>query len=140
MTTIADLTKHARELMHKAIESTKREFSTIRSNKASPSLLDMSRSFLASRSQQITKIVLPSASGLIFAGMRLGAAQGFTGVILAELLITPTGIGDLITYYRSIADYPRMFASILSIIIVASVAINLLQKVEETVFRPELRR
>jgi NitT/TauT family transport system permease protein len=106
----------------------------------SPSLLDMSRSFLASRSQQITKIILPSASGLIFAGMRLGAAQGFTGVILAELLITPTGVGDLITYYRSIADYPRMFASILSIIIIASVAINLLQKVEETVFRPELRQ
>ena len=41
--TIADLTKHARELMHKAIESTKREFSTIRSNKASPSLLDLVR-------------------------------------------------------------------------------------------------
>jgi len=106
----------------------------------SPSLLDMSRSFLASRRQQITKIVLPSASGLIFAGMRLGAAQGFTGVILAELLITPTGVGDLITYYRSIADYPRMFASILSIIIVASVTITLLQKIEETMFRPELRQ
>jgi ribosome recycling factor len=43
MSTIADLTKHARELMHKAIESTKREFSTIRSNKASPSLLDLVR-------------------------------------------------------------------------------------------------
>jgi ribosome recycling factor len=41
--TIADLTKQARELMHKAIESTKREFSTIRSNKASPSLLDLVR-------------------------------------------------------------------------------------------------
>ena len=43
MSSIADLTKHARELMHKAIESTKREFSTIRSNKASPSLLDLVR-------------------------------------------------------------------------------------------------
>ena len=43
MSTIADLTKHARELMHKAIESTKREFSTIRSNKATPSLLDTVR-------------------------------------------------------------------------------------------------
>ena len=43
MSTIADLTKHARELMHKAIESTKREFNTIRSNKASPSLLDTVR-------------------------------------------------------------------------------------------------
>lgn len=106
----------------------------------SPSLLEMSRAFLANRRQQIFKIILPSASGLIFAGMRLGAAQGFTGVILAELLITPTGVGDLITYYRSIADYPRMFASILSIIVLASVAINLLQRIEETVFRPELRQ
>ena len=43
MSTIADLTKHARELMHKAIDSTKREFNTIRSNKASPSLLDTVR-------------------------------------------------------------------------------------------------
>jgi ribosome recycling factor len=43
MSTIPELTKHARELMAKAIESTKREFSTIRSNKASPSLLDLVR-------------------------------------------------------------------------------------------------
>ena len=35
MSTIPELTKHARELMHKAVESTKREFTGIRSNKAS---------------------------------------------------------------------------------------------------------
>jgi hypothetical protein len=33
-----------------------------------------------------------------------------------------------------------MFASILSIIIVASVTITSLQRIEETVFRPELRQ
>ncbi len=43
MSAIPELTKHARELMHKAVESTRREFSTIRSNKASPSLLDLVR-------------------------------------------------------------------------------------------------
>ena len=43
MTTIPELTKHARDLMHKAVESTKREFSGIRSNKATPSLLDTVR-------------------------------------------------------------------------------------------------
>ncbi len=43
MSTIPELTKHARELMHKAVESTKREFSTLRSGKASPSLLDLVR-------------------------------------------------------------------------------------------------
>ena len=34
MSTIPELTKHARELMHKAVDSTKREFSGIRSGKA----------------------------------------------------------------------------------------------------------
>ena len=43
MSTIPELTKHARDLMHKAVESTKREFSSIRSGKASPSLLDIIR-------------------------------------------------------------------------------------------------
>jgi ribosome recycling factor len=43
MTTIPELTKHARELMHKAVENTKREFSGIRSGKANPSLLDVVR-------------------------------------------------------------------------------------------------
>jgi ribosome recycling factor len=43
MSTIPELTKHARELMHKAVESTKREFSGIRSGKASTALLDLVR-------------------------------------------------------------------------------------------------
>jgi ribosome recycling factor len=43
MSTIPELTKHARELMHKAVENTKREFSTLRSGKASTSLLDLVR-------------------------------------------------------------------------------------------------
>jgi len=43
MSTIPELTKHGRELMHKAVENTKREFSSIRSGKASTALLDIVR-------------------------------------------------------------------------------------------------
>jgi ABC-type nitrate/sulfonate/bicarbonate transport system permease component len=103
------------------------------------SLVEMGDAFLANTWQQVWKIVIPAASGLIFAGLRLGLAQGFTGAILAELIITPTGVGDLITYYRSVADYPRMFATILSIIVFASVTITLLQRLELRLFRPEMR-
>jgi ABC-type nitrate/sulfonate/bicarbonate transport system permease component len=103
------------------------------------SLLEMGSAFMATRAQKIFKIVLPAASGLIFAGFRLGLAQGLTGAVLAELLITPTGVGDLITYSRSIADYPAMFASVFSIIVFASVAVTLLQRVEVRVFRPDQR-
>jgi NitT/TauT family transport system permease protein len=101
------------------------------------SLVEMSRSFMATRSQQVFKVILPAASGLIFAGFRLGLAQGLTGAVLAELMITPTGIGDLITYSRSVADYPSMFAAVFSIIVFASVAVTLLQKVETRYFRPD---
>ena len=103
------------------------------------SLLEMSDAFLAKRWQRIWKIVLPAGSGLIFAGLRLGLAQGFTGAVLAELLITPTGIGDLITFYRAGADYDYMFASIFSIVLFASVSLTLLQHLEHRIFRPELR-
>jgi ABC-type nitrate/sulfonate/bicarbonate transport system permease component len=103
------------------------------------SLLEMGSAFMATRAQKIFKIVLPAASGLIFAGFRLGLAQGLTGAVLAELLITPTGVGDLITYSRSIADYPAMFASVFSIIVFASVAVTLLQRLETRYFRPEQR-
>lgn len=43
MTTIPELTKHAREAMHKAVESTKRELQSIRSGKATTQLLDLVR-------------------------------------------------------------------------------------------------
>jgi ABC-type nitrate/sulfonate/bicarbonate transport system permease component len=103
------------------------------------SLLEMSDAFLANRWQRIWKIVLPAGSGLIFAGLRLGLAQGFTGVVLAELIITPTGVGDLITFYRAQSAYPYMFAAILSIILFASISVTLLQRLEQHLFRPEMR-
>ena len=76
---------------------------------------------------------------MIFAGLRLGLASGFIGVILAELLISPTGIGDLITYHQSIAEYPKMFAAIAVVILLSVIFISLLEKVEVLLFRPEKR-
>ena len=43
MSTIPELEKHAKELMRKAVETTKRELSGIRSGKASPTLMDVVR-------------------------------------------------------------------------------------------------
>ena len=103
------------------------------------SLLVMCRSFLGTRWQTVAKIILPDASPVIFAGLRLGVAAGFVGVVLAELLITPTGIGDLITFHRSRADYAEMYATIASIIALSTLTLVFLQWVEVRVFRPESR-
>lgn len=107
---------------------------------ANPSLVAMCRSFQGTRLQQITKIIMPDASPVIFAGLRLGLAAGFIGVILAELLITPTGIGDLITYHRSVANYAEMYAAVASIILVSTITLTLLEAFELRVLRPDKKR
>ncbi|GAB4352997.1 MAG: ABC transporter permease [Kiloniellaceae bacterium] len=103
------------------------------------SLVEMGRCFQGTRWQVIWKIVLPAAAPVIFAGLRLGCAAGFIGVILAELLITPTGIGDIITYSQSVAEYAKMYAAIFSIIVFSVLFIEMLERLEVTLFRPEKR-
>lgn len=99
------------------------------------SLIEMGQSFLGGRKDIILKIILPSASPIIFAGLRLGVSAGFIGAILSELKITPTGVGDIITYSRSIADYPSMYAAIASIILLAVLFLNLLERIETYLFK-----
>lgn len=105
----------------------------------SPSLVDMCSAFMGTRRQQILLVILPAASPMMFAGIRLGVAEGFSGVVLAELLITPTGIGDLITYSRSVARFAHMYATIFSIVALAVITVSLLHRLEVTLFRPEKR-
>ncbi|MGI9391282.1 MAG: ABC transporter permease [Boseongicola sp.] len=99
------------------------------------SMKEMARSFQGSDLDVILKIIIPAASPVIFAGLRLGISAGFIGAILSELKITPTGVGDIITYSRSIADYPSMYAAIFSIILLAVLFLNLLEKIELYLFK-----
>jgi ABC-type nitrate/sulfonate/bicarbonate transport system permease component len=104
---------------------------------APASLIEMGCAFLGTRRQLIFKVILPAAAPVIFAGLRLGVASGFVGAVLAELLITPTGVGDIITYNQSVAEYPAMYGAIASVIAVSVVFIKALEWVELRFFRPE---
>ncbi len=106
---------------------------------APTNLKEMGRSFLGTDRDIILKVVLPSASPIIFSGLRLGTSAGFIGAILSELKITPTGIGDIITYSRSIADYPSMYAAIFSIILLAVCFLNFLERIEGWLFGGNVR-
>ena len=107
---------------------------------ASETLIQMCRSFQGTRRQEVMKVIIPNAAPVIFAGLRLGVAAGFIGVILAELLITPTGIGDIISYHRSIAEYAHMYAAVFTIIVFSAIMVGLLEKVETKFFRPEKKK
>ncbi len=61
MNTIPELLKHARELMTKAVENTRREFSGIRTGKATTSLLDLVRVDAYGSSMPLNQVALVAA-------------------------------------------------------------------------------
>ena len=64
-----------------------------------PSLLEMSRSFGASRSERL-KIILLASLPEILAGVRLGMIRGVKGVVIGQLLVSIIGVGALFSLYQ----------------------------------------
>jgi len=98
-------------------------------------LVEMSRSFMASRWQIFIKILLPDALPMVMAGLRLGFSLGFVAMILAELMISPIGLGDLISYYSSRFRYDSLFAVVAAIMVVATLLLTTLKRLENRMLR-----
>jgi ribosome recycling factor len=100
MNAIQDHVKHARELMHKAVESTKRELATIRSGKATTSLLDLVRVEAYGTPvplNQIAMVAAPEARLLTVQPFDKGLAQAIEKAIRdADLGLNPATQGNLI--------------------------------------------
>src|ERR1051326_8677194 len=60
-------------------------------------LIEMLRSFGASRRQIFFKVSLPSALPFILAGLKLGIGRGLIGVVVAGLFGSRAGVGRLIS-------------------------------------------
>ena len=100
MSTIPELIKHGRELMHKAVENTKREFSSIRSGKASVSLLDLVRVEAYGSTvplNQVAMVAAPEPRLLTVQPFDKGLAQAIEKAIRdADLGLNPATQGNLI--------------------------------------------
>jgi len=66
-----------------------------------PSLVEMSRSFGATRYQSFVNIYVWAALPEILAGIRLGMIRAVKGVIIGQLLISVVGFGTLFEIYSS---------------------------------------
>jgi len=101
----------------------------------SPRLVEMARAFEASWPQLFVRIVLPGALPMILAGIRYGLSRAFVGLIIAELLLSPFGLGRLIMTSRSMFEHDRMFASVLWTLLLAGLALAALARAERRLLR-----
>ena len=95
------------------------------------SLLEMGRSFGASRRQVLTKIVLFAAMPEILAGIRLGLIRGVKGVVIGQLLIAIVGIGYLFERYsRSflMAEFWALLVIVFAFAFAASEAVGFFER------------
>jgi NitT/TauT family transport system permease protein len=68
---------------------------------ADRSLVEMARSFGATRGQLYRKVLLLAALPEILAGLRLGAIRGVKGVVIGQLLVAIIGVGELFELYSN---------------------------------------
>jgi NitT/TauT family transport system permease protein len=83
-----------------------------------PSLVEMGRSYGASRFTIFSKIILLSALPEILAGIRIGLIRGVKGVVIGQILVSIVGYGELFELYSRSFDMERFWA--LTIILFAA--------------------
>ena len=85
-------------------------------------LIELGRSLRATRWQVFRHLELPAALPQILGGMRVGVTLAVIGAIVGEWAGADKGLGVLINLARgSLFDYPLMFATLLTIALIAVV-------------------
>lgn len=78
--------------------------------RVNPSLVEMGRSFGASRRDLHFKIIFFAALPELLAGVRLGLIRGVKGVVIGQLLIAVVGVGYLFELYSRNFLMPEFWA------------------------------
>jgi NitT/TauT family transport system permease protein len=87
-----------------------------------PDLINLARSFKATRAQIFCKIEFPASIPAMFAGLRIGSTLAVVGVVVGELVGGNLGLGYLLTFGEGQANTPMVFVSILMLTLIGGLA------------------
>lgn len=78
-------------------------------------LIEVARSFCATKLQVVTKVLLPSSLPYVLAGVRLAVGRGIVGVVVGELFGAQAGLGNLIQTAGQTFDVPALFVGVFTL-------------------------
>src|SRR5581483_6819609 len=87
-----------------------------------PDLLNLARSFKATRAQIFWKIEFPASMPPLFAGLRIGSTLAVVGVVVGELVGGNAGLGFLLAFGEGQANTPMVFGAIIMLTVIGSIA------------------
>lgn len=100
-----------------------------------PRLVEMGRSFGASRATLMRRVVLPGAMPMLLAGVRLGFGRAVAGMILGEMLVVVVGFGGLIMQKGSGFQVEQLWALVFIVIVFSVAVTRILEGVQERTTR-----
>lgn len=95
--------------------------------------IEAARVFGASNAQVFRKATIPHAVPYIITASRLGLGRAIKGTVLAELVVSITGLGELIDGYAHVFDTASLMATVLFLLILGVVATALLARFETAI-------
>ncbi|WP_426245005.1 ABC transporter permease [Nocardioides sp. LHG3406-4] len=98
-------------------------------------LLDMTKSYRASRWQTLQWVMLPSIGAWMLTALRLAIGLGLIGAIIAELIGSSVGVGYYIKLSSNLFDTTGVFTGLIIITVVAMLLEQVVALVEKRVLR-----
>ena len=87
-----------------------------------PDLINLARTFKATRRQIFWKIEFPASMPALFSGLRIGSTLAVIGVVVGELVGGDRGLGYLLTFGEGSGNTALVFVSIMLLTLVGIVA------------------
>lgn len=87
-----------------------------------PDLINLARSFKATRAQIFWKIEFPASMPPFLAGLRIGSTLAVVGVLVGELVGGNSGLGFVLSFGEGQANTPMVFVAIIMLTLIGSIA------------------
>jgi NitT/TauT family transport system permease protein len=82
-------------------------------------LVDLMRSYGATRRQMFTMLEIPAALPVLLGGLKIGVTLSVIGAVVGEFVAADEGLGFLINLSRGLFDTPMMFVALFTLTIIA---------------------
>lgn len=92
--------------------------------------IEVARAFGASNREVFWKVIIPHEVPFIVTAMRLGLGRAIKGMVLAELVVSTTGLGDLISFYSHNFKTASLVAVLLVLMFMGVIGTALVRRLE----------
>lgn len=98
---------------------------------ARPDLVEVARSFRATKVQLARHVLIPGAIPFVVAGLRVGAERAIVGVIVGEMFLQIVGLGGVITKGSEELLPAKMLCAVMVIAVLGTIIVTALDALEK---------